>query len=255
MALLALGFAGCGGGDGGSSFEGSIDVASVISRSTGTVYYLSTYVPPASAGPRSSLPVVYVLDGETWFEPLVGIVESTHTRVIIVGVRGSGQRNRDFVPGNSCTPDGGGHAAYFDFLRQELIAHVEGTIGGDPDQRVLFGHSHGGSFVLYALFSESPGQHSFMAYLASDASISCMPTVAYAWERDYASAHRELPVRLHLSFATLGNYAANLEYAEVIAQRSYERLVFVSQAYTGTHGGIVPQVLADAVGFALAGAA
>lgn len=232
--------------------EGSNEFRTITSHINGTSYPLSIYLPPASAGPRS-LPVVYVLDGESWFDTLVGIAESTHARFVIVGINGSGQRGRDFVPQNDCTSNGGGHAAYFDFLRQELLPYVEGTFGGDPGQRALFGHSHGGSFVLYAMFSESPGQHSFKAYLASDASISCMPGTAYGWEQAYAGAHRELPVRLHLSYATLGNYTPNVAYANVVAQRHYEGLTFVAQAYTGTHSGIVPQVLAEGVGFAFAG--
>jgi hypothetical protein len=194
-----------------------------------------------------------VLDGESWFDTLVGIVESTRTRIIVVGVNSTGLRNRDFVPANSCTPSGGGNAAYFDFIRQELLPYVEGSIGGNPGQRTLFGHSHGGSFVLYAVFSEAPAQHSFKAYLASDASVSCMPSVADGWDAVYASTYQELPVRLHLSYATQGNYAANVAYASDIAQRNYEGLVFFAQAYTGTHGGIVPQVLADGISFALSG--
>lgn len=255
MALLAAALAGCGGGsspgEDGQPMEGSRQAATIKSRLTGTSYALSIYLPPASAGPRGSLPVVYLLDGESWFETLLGIAELTHTPMVIVGVHGSGQRSRDYVPVNDCTPGGGGHAAYFDFIRQELLPHVEATIGGDPSQRTLFGHSHGGSFVLYAMFAEAPDRQTFKAYLASDASVSCMSAMAYGWERDYAAAHRDLPVRLHMSYATLGNYAPNLNYARVVANRNYGRLDFVDQAYIGSHGGIVPKVLEDGIEFAL----
>lgn len=253
--LLGTALAGCGGGsgDGGPSVEGSRESMTISSRSTGTAYALNIYLPPASAGPRASLPAVYVLDGESWFETLVGIVESARIRVIIVAINTAGQRSHDFVPSNNCTANGGGHAAYFDFIRRELVPYVESNIGGSPSRRALFGHSHGGSFVLYAMFSEPPGQQSFRAYLASDASVSCMPTTAYGWEQDYATAHRELPVRLHVSYANLGNYAANAEYTSVIAQRNYRALTFVAQVYGGTHSGIVPQVLMDAIPFAFAG--
>lgn len=253
-ALLAVVLAACGGGSGGGGppIEGTRESRAIGSRFTGTDYSLSIYLPPASAGPRGGLPVVYVLDGDSWFDTLVGIAESTRTRLIIVGIGSSGQRNRDFAPPNACTANGGGQAAYFDFIRQELIPYVERSVGGDPSQRALFGHSHGGSFVLYAMFSESPDEHSFKAYLASDSSISCMPLVAYGWEQGYASAYRDLPVRLHLSYATLGNYTANLDFANVVAPRHYARLAFVAQAYAGTHGGIVAQALTDGVGFAFA---
>jgi hypothetical protein len=253
MAFLALALVGCGGGDGGPAREGALDTKIITSRVSGSAYLLNIYLPPASAGPRDSLPVVYVLDGESWFATLVDIVESSRTRIIIVGIDSSGQRDQDFVPPNSCTPGGGGHVAYFDFIRQELIPYIEGAIGGDPSQRALFGHSHGGSFVLYAMFSESPLEHSFKAYLASDSSVACMSTIAYGWEQSYASAYGQLPVRLQVSYATLGNYTTNIEYATAVAQRNYGQLAFVAQAYTGTHRGIVPQVLADGIAFAFAG--
>lgn len=252
MSLLTFALVGCGGGDSGQPIEGSRETRAISSRINGTTYPLSIYLPPASAGPRSALPVIYALDGESWFDTLVNIAESTKTRAIIVAIQTAGQRSRDFVPSNSCTPNGGGQVAYFDFLRQELIPYIEAEIGGSPARRTLFGHSHGGSFVLYAMFSEAPGQETFGAYLASDSSVSCMPETAYGWEQGYASMHTELPVRLHMSYATQGNYVANRDYAQEIAQHNYAHLTFQSQAYTGTHGGIVPLALADAIAFVFA---
>lgn len=251
LALCAL-LVGCGGGSGEATpLEGGRDTRSITSTATGTVYPLSLYLPPASAGPRDRLPVVYVLDGESWFETLVGIVEANRMRVIIVAVGSAGQRSRDFVPPNNCTPNGGGHGAYLAFLRQELIPYIEANVGGDPARRILFGHSHGGSLALFAMFSEPPGSHTFKTYAASDSSVSCMAATSSAWEEAYAAGHRRLPVRLHLSYATQGNYLANLNYAAAVAQRGYAELEFVAQAYGGSHGGIVPQVLAEAMVFAL----
>ena len=259
LALLALAGAvltGCGGGsssDGDApSIVGTRLTTSITSRANGSSYSLDIYLPPASAGPRSSLPVVYALDGDGWFETIIGAAQSTHTPAIVVGIGTSGQRGRDFVPSNNCTSNGGGHVAYLDFLRNELLPYVEANFGGNPQQRALFGHSHGGSFVLYAMFAQQPGQHAFKAYLASDASVSCMPDTASGWEQDYARTYRELPVRLHLSYATQGNYAPNLEYARVIKLRNYSGVAFVDTAYSGTHSGIVPQVLNDAVPYAFA---
>lgn len=254
LATLLLGIAlvGCGGSGGGGEGDATdqaIQSRSIRSRLNGTEYPLRIYAPP---GDRSSLPIVYVLDGDSWFDTLVTVAGATNTRLVIVGIGNAGLRDRDFVPSNRCTPIGGGHAAYFDFLRQELLPYVEEAFGGDPRQRVLFGHSHGGSFVLYAMFSQPPGQHAFKTYLASDSSVSCMPETAIGWEQAYASAHLELPVRLHMSYATLGNEAANIAYADVITQRAYQRLAFVAKSYTGTHGGIVPQALLDGIAFATA---
>lgn len=255
---LGLGLGGCGGGGDGASpatpgqAGGTRVNTALLSRLTGTSYPLNVYVPPASAGPRNSWPLLVLLDGETWFEPVMGLLQASGTHLVVVGVHGAGMRGRDFVPTNGCTSGGGGNVAYFDFLRQELLPFVEASYGGNPARRVLFGHSHGGSFVLYALFSETPGQHSFRSYLASDSSIGCMPDQVLAWEQAYATRHAALPVRLHLSCATGGNYTANVNYAAGLAQRRFTGLTLVQQAYTGTHLGIVPQVLAEALPFALA---
>jgi hypothetical protein len=253
--LLAL--AGCGGGGAGTgepaSDPGSIRTPSLASRSTGTTYPLSIYMPPAGSTRPQDLPVVYALDGETWFQTLVGLMQTTPVPAIVVAVHTAGLRARDFVPVNTCTSGGGGESRFLAFLRQELQPYVAAQVGGNPARQVLFGHSHGGSFVLHALFAEPPGGHGFQAYLASDASIGCMPSTVYGWEQAYAAAHATLPVRLHLSCATAGNHQVNLDYAAALKRRAYGGLMLADPAYAGTHLGIVPQALADGIGFALAG--
>lgn len=255
MLLLCAVLAACGGGGGGPATppvpteEGSRVSLLVASSETRASYGVNVYLPPASAGDRATLPIVYVLDGQSWFDPLVNLAETTRKGMIVVALDGI-RRNQDYVPVNLCTTDGGGNEAFLAFIRKELIPKMEREYGGDARKRVLFGHSHGGAFVLYAMFSEAPGSHTFATYLASDSSLGCMPDAARSWDQAYASAHRELPVKLHLSYATLGNIAANQEYAGLLTQRAYERFDFISQSYTGTHGGIVPAVLADGTAFA-----
>lgn len=254
--LLAL--AGCGGGgsgngsDGTGAEPGSLRSLNIASRSTATTYPLSIYVPPAGSARAQDLPVVYALDGETWFQTLVGLMQTAPVPAIVVAVHTAGQRTRDFVPVNTCTSGGGGEGRFLDFLRQELQPYVAANVGGNPARQVLFGHSHGGSFVLHALFAEPPGAHGFQAYLASDASIGCMASTVHGWEQAYAAAHATLPVRLHLSHASAGNHQANLDFAAALKRRTYGGLVLADQAYAGTHLGIVPQALADGIGFALA---
>jgi enterochelin esterase-like enzyme len=241
----------CGGGGGDApAMEGSTDSKVVTSRINGFTYPLSIYLPPASAGNRASLPIVYALDGDWWFTQLVAIAEASHARVIVVAIGNNANRAHDYVPDNTCTPGGGGQAAYFDFVRSELIPFVEGNIGGDPKRRVLLGHSHGGSFVYYALFAEAAADHHFSAYLASDSSIGCMPAMADAWEAAYAAASADLPVRLHMSHTAINNF--DIAFAQRIRDRRYPHLVASEQAYNGTHTGIIPMAFADALGFAFA---
>jgi len=247
--------AGCGGG--GSSgtspppapIAGSLQTLSITARGSGSIYPLYIYLPPDSAANRATLPVVYLLDGESRFQTLVDIVEATHTPVIIVGIGNEALRARDYVPPNLCTGGGGGQAVFFDFIRAELIPFIEANVGGDPLRRALLGHSHGGSFVLYALFAEAASGHTFHAYLSSDASIGCMKDTVYSWESIYAAFNATLPVRLHIA------YGANLDNGPFIIAlqgRHYPGLVLTGQEYAGGHIGMIPAAFTDALAFAFA---
>lgn len=251
IALCAL-MAGCGGGGGSSTSAqaGSVQQRSINAQSNGSTYPLNIFLPPASAGKRATLPVVYLLDGESRFQAVVDILEAGKAGVIVVGIGNEALRSRDYVPPNSCTANGGGEAAFFDFIRLELVPWVEANVGGDPARRILLGHSHGGSFVLYALFAEAPASHHFHAYLASDASIGCMPATVYGWEAAYAAAHTDLPVLLHIS------WGANLDngpFLQAVQARHYQGLALAGQLYPGGHIGMIPAAFTDALAFALAG--
>lgn len=250
-ALLLLAAAACGSGGGGAGAgpakAGSITTLSITSRVNATTYPLFVYLPPEAAGPRTQLPIVYALDGEWRFDTLVEIVESSGADVIVVAIGGVADRARDYVPRNSCTAGGGGHAAFLDFVRNELVPFVDGHVGGDRTRRALLGHSHGGSFVLHALFAEAPGAHTFSSYLASDASISCMPGEVYAWEESYAAAYGALPVRLHVSFSGGVDSPALVQR---ILGRGYSGLTLASNAFAGGHTGMIPAAFSDALAFA-----
>jgi enterochelin esterase-like enzyme len=232
--------------------EGSIEQHSITSHINGFTYPLRVYLPPASAGPRANLPIVYALDGDWWFDQIVSIMESTHARAIIVGIGFNANRAHDYVPPNSCTPDGGGHVAFFDFIRSELIPFAESTIGGEPTRRTLLGHSHGGTFVYYALLAEASGQQHFAAYAASDASIGCAPAAADAWEAAFAAANVDLPVKLHISYSLGSVTNPNVDFAQRIRERGYAHLMLQASGYAGGHTGMIPAAFTDALGFALA---
>lgn len=254
VAMLGLVAAGCGGGGSSapvaSPMAGSVQTKSIAAQSNGTTYPLYIYLPPGSVAFRANLPTVYLLDGESRFQTLVDIVEASHAQVMIVAIGNEAMRARDYVPANSCTPGGGGQAAFLQFIRTELVPFVEATFASDPRRRILLGHSHGGSFVLYALFNEAPASRLFIAYLASDSSIDCMNATVFAWESAYAAANSALPVRLHVSYSA--NVGGNVALVDQIRLRGYTGLTMVAQIYGGGHTGMIPAAFADALTFALA---
>lgn len=249
FAPLLTGCGGSGGGDGTTLGGGTVQASSLAARSNNTNYPLQIYLPPKVSGTAAALPVVYLLDGDSRFAATVAALEGGAGRAAVVAIGNEALRNRDFVPPNTCTTGGGGQAAYLDFIRYELVPFIEANFSADPKRRVLLGHSHGGSFVLYALFAEAATGHSFGAYLPSDASIACMPATVYGWEAAYAAANAALPVRVHLS------WGANLDNAAFVQQlqsRRYAGFSFAAQAYAGGHLGMIPAAFADALAFALA---
>jgi len=256
VALLSLVTAGCGGGGSGGSgaaspaMAGSTQTRTVASQSNGTTYPLSIYLPPNTVAIRANLPTVYLLDGESRFQTLVDIVETMKAQVMIVAIGNEALRARDYVPANTCTPGGGGQAAFHQFIETELIPLVEATFPSHPQRRILLGHSHGGSFVLYALFNEAPASRLFASYLASDSSIDCMSGTVSGWESTYAAANTALPVRLHVSYSA--NVGGNVSLVQQLQSRRYTGLTLVSQIYGGGHTGMIPAAFTDALTFALA---
>ena len=251
FALAGFALSGCGGGgsDAESSEHGTILSRSIVATSNGTTYPLNIYLPPNIAAIRNSVPVVYLLDGQSRFSALVDVAERSPSDFVIVGIGNEALRNRDYVPVNICTSSGGGQGAYLDFIRADLIPFVETTFGGDPQRRILLGHSHGGSFVLYALFSEAPAGRHFAAYLASDASIDCMSATVYGWESAYAAANPSLAVRLHISYSA---NTANTAFAQQVQGRGYAGLAMAAKFYAGGHIGMIPLAFSEAIAFALA---
>jgi hypothetical protein len=253
--MLGAVTAGCGGGGGGSDtaappMAGSVQTRTIASRSNSTTYPLNIYLPPGSAASRATAATVYLLDGESRFQAVVDIVEAMHAQVIIVGIGNEALRARDYVPLNTCTPGGGGEGPFLDVIRLDLVPFSETTFGGDPQRRILLGHSHGGSFVVYALFNEAPASRLFFAYLAADSSIDCMSGTVFGWESAYAAADTALPVRLHVSYAA--NLSGDVALVQQIQTRHYSGLTMASGFYAGGHIGMIPAAFSDAIAFALA---
>lgn len=253
IALLGAVTAGCGGGGSGTAaptMAGSVQTGTISSRSNSTSYPLNIYLPPGSAASRATASTVYLLDGESRFQAVVDVVEAMHAQVIIVGIGNEMLRGRDYVPPNTCTPGGGGEALFLDFIRLDLVPFMETAFGGDPQRRILLGHSHGGSFVIYALFNEPPASRLFFAYLAADSSIDCMSGTVFGWEAAYAAANTALSVRLHASYAA--NLNGNVNLVQQIQSRHYSGLTLGSGFYAGGHIGMIPAAFSDALAFALA---
>jgi predicted alpha/beta superfamily hydrolase len=135
---------------------------------------------PAGYDAKAKYDVLYVLDGEAYGENASQILsidqdlEYAPPMIVVsiwnreIDTRHTSSRNRDFLPSEA---EGylysGGSEKFLDFLKSELMPLIDQKYSTSR-KNVLFGHSYGGLFAIYALFAR-PGL--FQSYLASDPSL------------------------------------------------------------------------------------
>lgn len=165
----------------------------LAARGSGAAYRIFVsrpLLPP----PPSGYPVIYVLDANAVFGTMTEAVRLQSARPLTTGVSpaivvGIGyptelpidpvRRTLDYTPPVpaetlSPPPDGsvwspvGGAAAFLDIIEDEIKPAIARDYPVDAKRQVLFGHSFGGLFTLYALF-DRPG--CFQAYVAGSPSI------------------------------------------------------------------------------------
>lgn len=131
-----------------------------------------------------SYPVIYLLDGDSFFHSLVGISKTFSTvrgkflpQSIIIGVLNV-DRTRDLTPTASAAgrdgkiapgaiPQGGGSETFSRFLTRELRAVIDSTYRTNG-KNMLIGHSYAGLFTLNTFLRHT---ERFDTYLAVDPSL------------------------------------------------------------------------------------
>ncbi len=131
-----------------------------------------------------SYPVLYLLDGDSFFHSVVGFTRffassriSNLPPCIVVAVLNT-DRTRDFTPTSSAArrdgtlsvkdqPQGGGAEQFYRFITEELRLEVEKKTSSNRPH-FLVGHSYAGLFTLHTLLNHP---ESFDAYIAIDPSL------------------------------------------------------------------------------------
>jgi len=230
------------------------EVRQLHSSATGRDYDIYIRLPGLYTLYQSkTYPVLYVLDGQWDFKLLDSIYGGLHydgfvPEVIIVGITYSGKaadyetlRAMDYTPVADSYLSGSGDAPkFFAFLKEELLPFIESNYRVDPSRRVLMGSSFGGTFTLYSMFSEPM---LFSGYVAASPAVPYGNEFAFQQEADYASHHRDLPVRLFLSVGELEELAGPVqEFMQVLSERGYVGLEMETRTIEGErHAGNKPE--------------
>lgn len=203
------------------------------STATGRNYDLYIRLPNNYAKDQTKkYPVVYLLDGQWDFRMLDAIYGGLEydkfvPELIIVGITYSGEnadyetlRAMDYTPVNDKSFNGSGGAPKFlSFIKEQLMPFIETNYRADSSQRVLMGSSFGGTFTLFALFTEPT---LFSGYVASSPVTVFGNNFAFKQEAAYASSHKDLPVKLFLGVGEVESLKLPVEkFMDVLRGRNY----------------------------------
>lgn len=162
-----------------------------LTSDAGEHYRVMVWVPPTMA-PENGFPVLYMLDANAAFGTMtetVRLLSMGPYRIepsIVVGIGydtdqplDTPRRFNDYTvyasdnelpprKDDSPWPVTGGAERFLLFIEQELKPFIEQMYAINRDQQTLFGHSLGGFFVLYTLFTKG---EAFQNYVAGSPSI------------------------------------------------------------------------------------
>ena len=146
-----------------------------IFHSTANGDYKVTIYIPNKPTPKGGWPIIYLLDGDSYFLTASDIIKSQACERcilqegIIVAIDYLNQTRRDFdflpkpdhfvfetLPNNQINLSGkyGGADAFYYFLTKELKPEMEKRYKINLKQQAIFGHSYGGLFNLYIFLTK-----------------------------------------------------------------------------------------------------
>ncbi|EGV42043.1 alpha/beta hydrolase [Bizionia argentinensis JUB59] len=182
---------------------------------------LVIYIPESAKDPnrkRDEYPVVYLLDGDYNFLPLVGMLkqysEMNDTQIlpemIVVGIPNIDNDSRwmDFSPTTAGKPEqyGGGNK-FLEFMKTELFPYIEQNYSGSQN-RTIIGHSFGGLVVMNALTTH---QEMFTNYLLIDGSLYFDEELFFN-NPNYSLKGKDLKNKnLYIGIANTATYGSDLE--------------------------------------------
>jgi predicted alpha/beta superfamily hydrolase len=131
----------------------------------GREYRIMISLPEGEVPYTGGYPVIYLLDGNAYF-PAFHAAKRAQDRLrasIIVAIGYPSDTPLDFVrrafdlsppvPQERNEPPQGGQDLFLEFIEKRLMPKVSERFKVDQDQRSLVGHSFGGMFGVYALFT------------------------------------------------------------------------------------------------------
>lgn len=229
------------------------ELRTLQSKSTGRTYDLYIRRPADYDKDKSKkYPVLYLLDGQWHFKLLDAVVgglvyDKWMPDIIVVGITYSGDkpdyealRAMDYTPSPGPQKGSGDGPKFLKFIKTEVIPLIETNYRADPSRRILGGHSFGGLFTLYAMFTEPT---LFWGYLSGSPAIPWDDNYVVKQEQQYSEHHKDLPVRLFMAAGGAEQFMPpGVDFARTLASRNYVGLHWDGRVIEGErHAGVLPE--------------
>jgi predicted alpha/beta superfamily hydrolase len=238
------------------------EVRLMSAKSNDIAYKLYVSLPPSYADGKKSYPVVFMLDADYSFALAKNISEHLSDRsdlpeLLLVAIAYDGppqyrlHRTRDYTPTHVPTggygPEyqklSGGAPKFRSFLQGELIPFIEANYRVTKE-RTLVGHSYGGLFGAWVLFTQP---ELFSHYILVSPSLWYDNKMMFRVEQEFAAKQRRLSAKVYL---TVGSREVHVErnivrdlqaLTEQIKGHSYRGLSLQSRVMDDeTHNTIFP---------------
>jgi len=166
----------------------------MMKSAEGRDYRIMVSLPEGKVPYTGGYPVIYLLDANAYFPAfhVAKRAQAPYRHAIIVGIGYPSDTPLDFErrafdlsppqEPNRNVPPQGGQDLFLDFIERRLMPEVNARFKVDQDQRSLVGHSFGGMFGIYALFTR-PGL--FQHVVAISPSLWWRDRYLLAHERDF----------------------------------------------------------------------
>ena len=237
----------------------------ITSKFTNTTYCIEMFVPQSKAQ-VSGFPVYYVLDGQNYFPFMEQVIRLQHLRGNKTGVHGAivvgighleeEAREKRFIdftaPTDTLTipyhakgklPEAyGGAEQFMQFLHKELMPIISQQLNVNMQKQILFGHSLGGYFALWALCNYPNVFHDYIAI---------SPSVWWNGE-ELLSMANESELTEAKVFIGVGEKEGHMvqgaeNIAAILKMRGFDVESYVAQ--DENHASVVPTVISRAVRF------
>ena len=196
------------------------------SKAVGDAFEIRVMLPPMVQGETTRFPVVYMTDANGGFpvsdDLLRLLMMSDVPRFIAVGIgypaakhffQTGTIRQRDLTqvampPGQpspfaghiSASVTSGASAKFLEFVHDELMPFIDARYPTNPADRAYFGHSLGGLFGLYTLFTRP---NTFNRYIIGSPSIWWGSEDLFKIATQYMESHDDLPATVFMGIGAL----------------------------------------------------